>query len=368
MLDRFDELVDGLNHPEGVTWNPVDGLVYAGGEGGEFYSVTLDGDVDAGGLVRRIDAGARGGRARAACTRATRARARSRGSIRRPASSRPTRGGWTAPTWNARTSRRSVPTAPCTSRARGRTAGPRSCGSRPAAATPSAGRTAVPAYPNGCLVTPDGGALVVVEAKAERVVRRADRGRRIGRGARDDRDAARHRRGRDRARRRGQLVGHAVPARRARADRARRRGRNSSSTTTSPRRWTRRPTSRGSGADARPRGRRQRRRAHAVDRRPRRRRPTAALPGGAVMARFTDRDVVVTGAAQGIGRGIVRGVPRRGRAGVRRRRPGRRLDRADPSAGPDRVVTHAVDLADFDAAKAMAQRGDRRGSAACTCS
>ena len=43
MLDRFDELVDGLNHPEGVTWNPVDGLVYAGGEGGEFYSVTLDG-------------------------------------------------------------------------------------------------------------------------------------------------------------------------------------------------------------------------------------------------------------------------------------------------------------------------------------
>ncbi len=31
--------------------------------------------------------------------------------------------------------------------------------------------TAVPSYPNGCLVTPDGSALVVVEAKAERVVR-----------------------------------------------------------------------------------------------------------------------------------------------------------------------------------------------------
>lgn len=28
----------------------------------------------------------------------------------------------------------------------------------------------VPAYPNGCLVTPDGAALVVVEAKAQRVV------------------------------------------------------------------------------------------------------------------------------------------------------------------------------------------------------
>jgi hypothetical protein len=34
MLDRFDELADGLNHPEGVAWNPFDGLIYAGGEGG----------------------------------------------------------------------------------------------------------------------------------------------------------------------------------------------------------------------------------------------------------------------------------------------------------------------------------------------
>ena len=23
MLDRFEELVDGLNHPEGVAWNPL---------------------------------------------------------------------------------------------------------------------------------------------------------------------------------------------------------------------------------------------------------------------------------------------------------------------------------------------------------
>jgi len=45
MLERFDELADGLNHPEGVAWNPFDGLIYAGGEGGELYSVTLDGDV-----------------------------------------------------------------------------------------------------------------------------------------------------------------------------------------------------------------------------------------------------------------------------------------------------------------------------------
>ena len=72
MLDRFVELADGLNHPEGVAWNPLDGLVYAGGEGGELYSVTLEGDgtlagstggsmlglaVDGAGRVYACDAG-----------------------------------------------------------------------------------------------------------------------------------------------------------------------------------------------------------------------------------------------------------------------------------------------------------------------
>ena len=45
-LDRFDELAGGLHHPEGVAWNPVDGRVYAGGEGGELYAVTLEGEVE----------------------------------------------------------------------------------------------------------------------------------------------------------------------------------------------------------------------------------------------------------------------------------------------------------------------------------
>ncbi len=42
----FEELAEGLNHPEGVCWNPFDERVYAGGEGGEIYAVTLDGDID----------------------------------------------------------------------------------------------------------------------------------------------------------------------------------------------------------------------------------------------------------------------------------------------------------------------------------
>lgn len=44
MLDAFTTLVDGLDHPEGVAWAP-DGRLYAGGELGQLYAVTLDGDV-----------------------------------------------------------------------------------------------------------------------------------------------------------------------------------------------------------------------------------------------------------------------------------------------------------------------------------
>jgi len=46
VLDRFEELAEGLNHPEGVAWDPVGERVIAGGEGGELYGVSLDGDVE----------------------------------------------------------------------------------------------------------------------------------------------------------------------------------------------------------------------------------------------------------------------------------------------------------------------------------
>ncbi len=45
MLGRFTELAGGLDHPEGVSWGP-DGRVYAGGEAGQIYAVTLDGAVE----------------------------------------------------------------------------------------------------------------------------------------------------------------------------------------------------------------------------------------------------------------------------------------------------------------------------------
>jgi gluconolactonase len=46
VLDRFSVLAEGLHHPEGVTWDPVGERVIAGGEGGELYGISLDGDVD----------------------------------------------------------------------------------------------------------------------------------------------------------------------------------------------------------------------------------------------------------------------------------------------------------------------------------
>jgi gluconolactonase len=41
-LEHFETFVDGLDHPECVACGP-DGLVYAGGEAGQIYRVTLDG-------------------------------------------------------------------------------------------------------------------------------------------------------------------------------------------------------------------------------------------------------------------------------------------------------------------------------------
>jgi NAD(P)-dependent dehydrogenase (short-subunit alcohol dehydrogenase family) len=74
------------------------------------------------------------------------------------------------------------------------------------------------------------------------------------------------------------------------------------------------------------------------------------------MARFTDRNVIVTGAAQGIGRGIVEAFLAEGANVFAADIRADGLDTmraAQPE--PERVRTHAVDLSDFDAAAAMAR-------------
>jgi len=41
-MPRTDVLVDGLDHPEGVAWDPASGLLWAGGEAGQLYRVDLE--------------------------------------------------------------------------------------------------------------------------------------------------------------------------------------------------------------------------------------------------------------------------------------------------------------------------------------
>src|SRR4051812_25425880 len=38
----IEVLVEGLDHPEGVCWEPRDGMVWAGGEAGQLYRVDVD--------------------------------------------------------------------------------------------------------------------------------------------------------------------------------------------------------------------------------------------------------------------------------------------------------------------------------------
>jgi gluconolactonase len=44
-VTALEELATGLDHPEGITWAP-DGRVYAGGEAGQVYAISLDGTVE----------------------------------------------------------------------------------------------------------------------------------------------------------------------------------------------------------------------------------------------------------------------------------------------------------------------------------
>jgi gluconolactonase len=44
-LDGFAALATGLDHPEGAAWGP-DGRIYAGGEAGQIYAIGLDGTVE----------------------------------------------------------------------------------------------------------------------------------------------------------------------------------------------------------------------------------------------------------------------------------------------------------------------------------
>jgi sugar lactone lactonase YvrE len=172
MLDRFEAFADDLNHPEGVAWNPVDGHVWAGGEGGELYRVSLDGQVelvastggsmlgiavDGAGRVYACDAG-KGEVVRldpATGAVETYARDADGGPLAEPNVAAFGPDGSLYVTCSGEERSQIVRVAP--------------------GGTVETWTEELTAYPNGMVVLPDGSAVLVIEAKAERVARIAIR-------------------------------------------------------------------------------------------------------------------------------------------------------------------------------------------------
>jgi gluconolactonase len=168
MLDKFSVFASALNHPEGVAWNPFDGRVYAGGEDGEIYGISLDGEVEFMGTTGGSMLGlAVDGRGRVCACDSGRGEI-ARLDPRTRAISVYARGvlGVDLDTPNVLAFGPDGMAYVTCSGERG----------RPEIVRISSGghtetwTTEVPSYPNGCLVTPDGAALVVVEAQAQRLV------------------------------------------------------------------------------------------------------------------------------------------------------------------------------------------------------
>jgi gluconolactonase len=167
-LEDLDELADGVNHSEGVAWDPSAGCLYAGGELGELYRVTLDGEVEllgsSGGAMLGI---AIDGDGRVyACDEG-------KGCIARY----DPRTGEIEVYGHGRDEPLDTPNVAvfdaqgnlyvtCS----GEAGNPEIVRFDPDGAI-STWTTSVPKYPNGAVVTPDGSELLVVEAQAERVAR-----------------------------------------------------------------------------------------------------------------------------------------------------------------------------------------------------
>lgn len=169
MLDRFEELAEGLNHPEGVCWDPGRRVVYAGGESGEIYRVSLDGDVellgstggsmlglavDGSGRVYACDAG------HGEIVRCEPETGRLETYARGPDDE----------TLDTPNMLAFGPDGSLYVTCSGEDGHPGVVRVTPGGAS-GLWTDAVPGYPNGCAVTPSGDALLVVEGHAQRVVR-----------------------------------------------------------------------------------------------------------------------------------------------------------------------------------------------------
>ncbi len=167
-LDGFTILATGLDHPEGAAWSS-DGRVYAGGEAGQIYAIDLDGSTeqvgDTGGFLFGLALDGAG--AVYACDMG-------RGEIVRVA-------GGEATTYSSGTPEHPlrVPNFAAFDDAgvlyvtdSGEWGADDGILFRVApGGETSVWTDAIPAFPNGCCLTAEGDALLVVESRARRVVR-----------------------------------------------------------------------------------------------------------------------------------------------------------------------------------------------------
>jgi gluconolactonase len=169
VLDRIRVLNGELDHPEGVAWSPG-GAIYAGGEAGQVYRITLDGDAVVVGSTEGFAYGVTlDGDDRAyVCdfARAQLCRVSPDGSVTTVTDGTPER-PMRVPNFSAFDDDGTLFVTD--SGAWGDDAGV-VYAVRPDGDT-RVWSDAVPRFPNGCCLTPDGGALLVVESTARRVVR-----------------------------------------------------------------------------------------------------------------------------------------------------------------------------------------------------
>ena len=167
-LDAFTELAGGLDHPEGIAWGP-DGFLYAGGEAGQVYRIGLEGSVEeitsTGGFMYglAVDGGANvyacdfGNAGVAKVGPAGEVSVYSRGTDARPMR---------------------VPNAAAFDddgalfvTDSGEWGNDNGTIFRIAAGATEVWTDIVPAFPNGCCLSLDGDALLVIESRARRIVR-----------------------------------------------------------------------------------------------------------------------------------------------------------------------------------------------------
>ena len=198
MLDAFTEIAGGLDHPEGVAWDPS-GKVIAGGEAGQVYRIALDGSIEqiatTGGFLYGVALDGAGGVYGCDFGNASVARIDPDGGVSVYSTGTPDR-PMRVPNFAAFDDEGTLFVTD---------SGDWGADDGAIFRIAPGGETALwtdelPRYPNGCCLSADGGSLLVIQSNGRGVYRVIDRGRWLG-PERARRTSPRMPAGRDRARR-----------------------------------------------------------------------------------------------------------------------------------------------------------------------